>query len=443
MKDAPREILLLLLDAALEAVAPDRALVRNLRIENNKILAGGGQWQIPGQGIRVLGAGKGAAPMAAALENLLGGHIKRGFTVVKYGHGLKLDRIEIAEAGHPVPDAAGEKAAGKFLEIAGQCGDGDLLLCLFTGGASALLPAPAPGLDLAALGEATSLLLGCGADIGEINAIRKHLSRLSGGRLAKAANGANVLSLIVSDVIGDDLQTIASGPTAPDPYTYVQCLELLEKYQLNEKFPPQAMRILIAGANGELAETPKKEDAFFKKVFNIIVASNGQALEAAAKKALELGLAVEFEPEPMAGDAAAMAEKIVAKALSLQKGLKPGGRDICLLAGGETTVVLKGHGQGGRNQEMALAASLALEGRDGIYALFAGTDGTDGPTDAAGGFADPDSVARMGGREEALNYLGENDSYKALKKAGAHLVTGPTRTNVMDVAIILVQAQRR
>lgn len=442
MKDAPREILLSLLDAALEAVAPDRALLRHLRIENGKIFAGSGEWEIPGQGISVLGAGKGAAPMAAALENLLGKHIKRGFTVVKYGHGLKLDRIEIAEASHPVPDAAGEKASRKFLEIAGQCREGDLLICLFTGGASALLPAPSPGLDLDALGEATSLLLGCGADIGEINAIRKHLSRLGGGRLAKAANGANILSLIVSDVIGDDLQAIASGPTAPDPSTYAQCLALLEKYKLEKNFPSQAISILVAGSRGELSETPKKEEAFFRKVSNIIVASNGLALDAAAKKARELGLDVIFAHEPMSGVASAMAEKLVAKARSLQNGLKPGDRDICLLAGGETTVVLKGRGQGGRNQEMALAAALALEGQSGIHALFAGTDGTDGPTDAAGGFAGQDSVAKMGGRQAALHYLAENDSYQALKKAGEHLITGPTRTNVMDVAIILAQAPK-
>lgn len=439
MKSDARKELREIFDAAIAAVAPDEALLSHTRLDGDVLKADGKEYPLANRKIFVCGAGKGAAPMASALERLLGDRIDKGVIVVKYGHQSPLNKIECLEASHPTPDAAGEKGARACLAVAEETGENDLLICLFTGGASSLLPLPMPGLTLAELKEATSLLLGSGATINELNAIRKHLSSISGGRLAAAARG-HVLSIIVSDVVGDDLATIASGPTASDPSTFEDCLFILEKYHLTEKFPNAALKILKAGADGEIPETPKPGDPAFEKTANIIVASNIQALRAGAAKARELGYKTEIMNEPITGEARAVARELIEVAKLQRKSLAPGDRGVCVLAGGESTVKLVGTGKGGRNQEMALAAIIELAGEDGVAALFAGTDGTDGPTDATGGFAFRDSLARVGSREEALAFLNDNDSYKALERAGELLITGPTRTNVMDIAIILVQA---
>lgn len=387
--------------------------------------------------IVVAGAGKGAAPMGQALEKLLGERISSGLLVVKYGHAAPTGRVSIVEASHPVPDAAGMAGAAKLLDLAFPLGPDDLLICLFTGGASSLLPAPVEGLSLEDIQRTTKLLLESGTEIQELNAIRKHLSRIGGGQLARAANEAKILSVIVSDVIGDDLGAIASGPTAPDDSTFSGCLAIIQKYNLENKLPPAVMACLRKGAEGGLAETPKADDDLFTNVENVIIASNRQALAAARQKAGNLGFEAIVIGEPMQGEAREMAERLMAMAKNKQKKLKSGSRPICLIAGGETTVTIKGSGLGGRNQEMALAASIALEDSQGIYALFAGTDGTDGPTDAAGGFAFPDSSKRMNGQAE--KYLANNNSNAALRMAGDLLITGPTLTNVMDIAIVLVE----
>lgn len=433
-----REQLRDIFSAALRAVQPDQALLNHLFIKGRNLFAAGEEYNLDKSKIMVVGAGKGAAPMGAALEKLLGDTISQGCLVVKYGHGLKQGKIKIIEASHPVPDKAGEEGAQEILELASNAKAGDLLICLFTGGASALLPAPAAGISLADLQAVTALLLGSGATIDELNTIRKHLSRISGGQLAKAAGGAKILSVIVSDVIGDDLGAIASGPTAPDQSSFRDCLTIIDKYELANKFPAKALQRLKDGAAGLIPETPKSEDPVFQKTRNLIIASNAQALDAAAKEAENLGYEVKKVVEPMTGEARIAAGSLIERAKAIRSALPPGAKPVCLLAGGETTVVIKGAGVGGRNQEMALTAALELDSIPGIAALFAGTDGTDGPTDAAGGFAFADTIQKMGGKERALAILSENDSYNALKSAGDLLLTGPTLTNVMDLAIILI-----
>lgn len=427
-------------EAALAAVAPDAAVTRHVRLSagGTRLEAGGRSWDLAHGCVRVVGAGKGAAPMAQALEKLLGTHIAEGFAVVKYGHELPLRHLAMAQAGHPVPDAAGIAAAGRILEIARACAPGDLLICLLTGGASALTPAPAAGLSLADLQGTTNLLLKCGATIDEVNAVRKHLSSFGGGQLAAAANGADVLGIIVSDVVGDALDVIASGPTSPDPTTFAQCLEILDRFHILATAPAAARERLEAGASGVIAETPKPGDALFERVCNVLAATNRQALEAAAARAESLGMEARILTDSLTGEARSVAADLVAEARRVAAALEPGQRSVCLLAGGETTVTLGGDGLGGRNQEMALAAALELADISGISCVFAGTDGTDGPTEAAGGFADAGSVARMGGREAALVFLQKNDSNTALLRSGDLLITGPTRTNVMDLAILVV-----
>lgn len=439
MDQTLKKQLLTIFEAGLNAVRPDQALLRHLKLQHETLVANGKKYPLGRGKIIVLGAGKGAAPMARALENLLGGRIDTGLVVVKYGHGLDCDRIRIVEAAHPVPDEAGAKAATEILALARQCGPNDLVICLLTGGASALLPAPAEGLDLGDIQKTTSLLLASGAEIAEVNALRKHLSALAGGQLAKACNGATVLSVIVSDVPGDNLEAIASGPTVPDSSTYAQCLAIIDKYGLGEKLPPKVVTRLENGAAGKMPETPKPDAPFFKTVSNIIVASNAQALAAAAKKARELGLTAQIESDAMSGEASLRAVRLINKAKAIATRLGPESKDFCLLAGGETTVTIKGAGMGGRNQEMALAAARELAGSPNISALFAGTDGTDGPTDAAGGFAFGDSWEKLDGKGQDL--LANNDSYKALEISGDLLKTGPTRTNVMDLAIIVIRPQ--
>lgn len=427
-----RRILVEIFEAGLSAVRPDSALLSHLQWRDGKLFAGGREYDATKGKIYVVGAGKGAAPMARALEELLEDRLDDGAVIVKYDHSVPLDRLKIMEAAHPVPDEAGVRGAEELLRIAGVAHPEDLVICLFTGGASALLPAPAYGLTLADLKETTSRLLACGASIDELNAVRKHLSAISGGRLAQAAGGARILGIFVSDVIGDKLDVIASGPTAADSSTWQDCLEIIKKYKLQDILPEKVMAVIRAGVAGDIKETPKQGQ--LGNVNNIIIASNSQALAAAAVKARELGYEVETEAKPMCGEAREAASALMVKAKHISEE-RPGVR-VCLLAGGETTVTLNGSGLGGRNQEMALAASIEIKHDESIHALFAGTDGTDGPTDAAGGFADSQVWQALG--ENAQDWLAENDSYHALQKAASLYVTGPTRTNVMDMAIVLI-----
>lgn len=436
--EARKAVLYSIFDAGVRAVAPDAALMRHVCLEDGQLLVDGQSWKLPRRGrLLVLGAGKGVAPMGAAVEELLGDRIDTGMLVVKYGHGLPLQQIAQVEAAHPVPDAAGEAATRALLELAAGAAADDLVLCLLTGGASALTPAPVSGVTLEDMQQVTELLLRSGATITELNAVRKHLSRFSGGQLARTAAPAGVVSVIVSDVVGDALDVIASGPTAPDVSTFADCMDILARYGLGSAMPPAVLHHLRQGQLHQEAETPKPGDALFRHVQNTLVATNRQALDAAAEQARSHGFRPVILTDRMVGEAREQAALLVTQARQMAAELAADAQPVCLLAGGETTVTLRGRGRGGRNQEMALAASLALQDCPHICALFAGTDGTDGPTDAAGGCAWAGNLA-IAGLEQARRALEENDSYAILHHCGALLRTGPTRTNVMDLAILLV-----
>ena len=413
--EARKAVLYSIFDAGVRAVAPDAALMRHVCLEGDSLLVDGKRWPLPRRGrLLVLGAGKGVAPMGAAVEELLGDRIHSGLLVVKYGHGLPLRQITQVEAAHPVPDAAGAAATQALLELAAGTTADDLVLCLLTGGASALTPAPVPGVTLEDMQQVTELLLRSGATIAELNAVRKHLSRFSGGQLARTAAPAGVVSVIVSDVVGDALDVIASGPTAPDASTFADCMDILARYELAPAMPPAVLDHLQKGCLRQDAETPKPGDALFRPV---------------------------ILTDKMVGEAREQAALLVAQARQMAAELPADAQPLCLLAGGETTVTLRGGGRGGRNQEMALAASLALQDCPHVCALFAGTDGTDGPTDAAGGCAWAGNLA-VTGMEQARHALEENDSYPILHHCGALLRTGPTRTNVMDLAVLLVWPEK-
>lgn len=429
-----------ILDAALAAVAPDGAVERNIRLEGNVLHAADNEYDLSSfSRVLLLGAGKGAAPMAAAVESLLGDRLDQGLAVVKYGHGQPLERTVLREAAHPVPDAAGEAAANELLDMARSATADDLVIVVLTGGASALTPANAEGIILPDVQETTRLMLESGATIHEINAVRKHLSAFGGGLLARACHPATVLAFIVSDVVGDDLDVIASGPVTPDPSTFDDCVSLLHRYDIFEALPTSISDRLLAGRDGAVPETPKQGDPIFDRVRTALVATNRMALDAAAEKAAALGFEPSVLTDKLTGEAREVAVNLVREACGARARAQELGRPVCLLAGGETTVTITGNGHGGRNQEMALAATLELGDEQGVCALFAGTDGTDGPTDAAGGFALPNGLAQaMECAIDPRTCLLDNDSYTFLEKIGCLLVTGPTRTNVMDIAVLLV-----
>lgn len=326
-----------------------------------------------------------------------------------------------------------------MLEMARKAGEQDVLICLLTGGASALTPAPAPGLNLEDLQRVTELLLHCGASIQELNAVRKHLSVFGGGQLARAAAPAAVLSVIVSDVVGDSLDVIASGPTAPDASSFEDCRNILARYELGERLPLAARQRLAQGLAGRAGETPKPGDPLFQRVQNILSATNRQALDAAARAAEFLGYTPCILTDRLVGEARLKAAELAKEALHRASALLPGDKPLCLLAGGETTVTIRGLGKGGRNQEMALAAALTLEDAPGVCGLFAGTDGTDGPTEAAGGLCLRGQRGAHGRPRTGSCPAGCNNSNAALARSGDLLVIGPTRTNVMDLVVLLAE----
>ncbi len=426
--------------AALEAADPVEAVLCHLRLRGDTLVAGTRRYPLRSfDRIQVVGAGKAGATMAAALERLLGKRIAGGLVNVKYGHSARLRRVELNECGHPVPDEAGARGAARIAAIAAQAGERDLVLVVVSGGASALLPLPAPPITLAEKQAATGLLLACGASIHEINCIRKHISAVKGGQLARIACPATVVALMLSDVIGDDLDVIGSGPTAPDASTFLQARAVLDKYDLAGRVPAAVLQRIEAGVRGEIAETPEAGEAVFERVQNLIVGSNRLAVDAAARKARELGFRplvlstrIEGETRDIARMHAAIAREIAASG----QPLKP---PACVISGGETTVTLRGAGLGGRNQEFALAAAIDIAGCGNIAVLSGGTDGTDGPTDAAGAVADSRTLARAVEKGlDARRFLAENDSYHFFEPLGDLLKTGPTGTNVMDVRLLLV-----
>jgi glycerate 2-kinase len=426
--------------AGLRAVDPVEAINRHVAVKDHMLRIGERQLDLKDYDrILVVGAGKAGAPMAKAIENLLGNRIADGVVVIKEGHGLPLKKIKVCEASHPVPDARGVKATQKILSLVEKAGKRDLVICLISGGGSALLIAPVQGISLEDKQNATKRLLACGATIHEFNTVRKHLPRAKGGRLAQMAYPATVTSLILSDVVGDDLDVIASGPTVPDPSTFQDAVQILKGYGIWDQLPPAVRNHLEKGTSGQIEDTPKSDHATFQKCSQVLVGNNLQALKAAGQEAQRLGyrpLILSSKVEGEAREVTRFYTAIAREVLSSQNPLKP---PACVLAGGETTVTLTGDGRGGRNQEFALAAALSIEGLEDIVVLSVGTDGTDGPTDAAGAIADGATVARA--LEKGLDpkdFLRRNDSYNFFQKLGDLLMTGPTRTNVMDIYMLLI-----
>ena len=435
-----RKQALAIFKAGLRAADPGAAVAARLKLEDFS------QYR----NVYVVGAGKAGVSMARAAERVLGRRITRGLLNVKYGHTGRLRRIELNECGHPVPDQNGVEGARRIAEIAAGAGAEDLVLCLISGGASALLPLPADPVTLDEKQETTKLLLACGAVIHEINAVRKHISRIKGGQLARLASPAAVLSLLLSDVIGDDLDVIGSGPTAPDASTFARAQAILEKYRIWDRVPSSVReridrgvhcgihRGIHRGIHGDIPETPKPDDPVFAQVRNVVVGSNRLAVSRAAAAARQLGFRtlvlstfVEGETRDIGRMHAAIAKEIVASG----RPLKP---PACVITGGETTVTLRGDGLGGRNQEFVLAAAIDIAGLPNVVILSAGTDGSDGPTDAAGAIADGRTLLR---NPCAAEFLARNDSYHYFEGLSDLIVTGPTHTNVMDVRVVLVGEQ--
>jgi glycerate 2-kinase len=393
--------------------------------------------------IYVVGLGKAAYPMTRALVDAMRDRIAGGVVVTKYGHapdGPFSENITIHEAGHPVPDEYGVAGASKAVELLRKADRETLVICLISGGGSALFVAPAEGLSLDDKQVMTRILLKGGADIVELNTVRKHLSRVKAGRLAEAASPARVLSLVLSDVIGDPLDFIASGPTSPDTTTWAEALAIVTRYDTAGEMPQRILQLLRDGSEGKIPDTPKKGNPLFDRVENIIIGSNRIATEAARTKAMELGYEPVVLTTELQGEARDAARWLYRQVLESQSCLSSGRKRIGLIAGGETTVTVRGKGLGGRNTEMALAFAMAIEGTSGITFLSAGTDGTDGPTDAAGAIVDGQTIAKARALGlDPQSFLDDNDSYHFFEKTGGLFKTGPTGTNVMDLQIILIE----
>lgn len=424
--------------AALTAADPRAAVLRSLARERDTLrVSSGASYDLSRGCVVVVGAGKAGAPMAQAVEQVLRDSIRAGVVTVKYGHTAPTKIVELHEAGHPLPDENGVRGTRAILDLLRGLSENDLVICLISGGGSALLELPVEGVTLDDLRSLTGALLRCGATINEMNAVRKHLSRVKGGGLARMAQPARLLTLILSDVLGSPLDVIASGPTAPDNSTFADALVVIEKYRLAPDVPTSITRHLEAGAHREIPDTPKANDPLFERVTNVVVADNTIACEAAVQEARGLGYSTRLVSSHLQGEARVVGEDLAKMARDLY--MRGVSLPACLIAGGETTVTIRGDGKGGRCQELALAAAREIGGLEAAVILAAGTDGTDGPTDAAGALADGRTMARA--REcglDASEFLANNDSYDFFLALDDLIMTGPTNTNVNDLTLVLV-----
>jgi glycerate 2-kinase len=389
--------------------------------------------------IFLIGTGKASASMARTMEDLLTDRISSGVITTKLGHRLPLKRTELIEAGHPIPDRNGLEGAHRIRSLLKNSGPEDLVLIVLSGGGSALLPLPVEGITLEEKQEVTQLLLDCGADIKEINTVRKHISQIKGGWLARWAYPSTVLAFILSDVVGDPLDVIGSGPTVPDPSTFEDAWEILRKYNLIREVAPSIQKYLQLGREGRVQETPKPGESAFEKVHNILMGTNILALRAAQQEASSHGFHTLILSSSIVGETREVARFHAAIAKEVMTSGNPIPKPACIISGGETTVTIRGRGRGGRNQEFALAGALEIQGLETVVLLSGGTDGTDGPTDAAGAVADYTTVKRalaMGLHPKA--HLEGNDTYPFFEKLRDLLITGPTQTNVMDVRVLLI-----
>lgn len=435
--------------AALNAVNPYNAVINCTKIKGSTLIVG--DKDLPSASyelshfkqINIVGCGKAAWPMCLAMEKIAGKHISRGLAVTKYNHvsAPYPSTIKIREAGHPYPDQSGYDATVQTLKILESSGEDDLVIALISGGGSSLWALPVSTVSLEEFRETTRKLVGCGADIKEINCIRKHLSAISGGLAAIKAYPAKVIVLVISDVIGDHLDTIASGPFYPDETTFEDALKVINKYDLDHKIPANAKKYLKQGCMGLQPETPERDSIYFKNILHKIIASNRSALDAARRCAEELGFNTVVIKDPTCGEAKEAARIFYDKVKEIRQ--RVNSKKQCVIAGGETTVTLGNEsGTGGRNQEFALAAALEIDAVDGITILSCGTDGTDGPTDANGAIVDGNTVKScMKAGLDLPEALKKHDSYTLFSNSGNLIKTGPTYTNVMDLQIAIIEKQ--
>jgi glycerate-2-kinase len=420
-----------LFSAALDSVEPARAVRGAVRRDGDRVEIAGEPLS-PGARLIVLAVGKAAGPMARAFEEVAGDQIAAGLAVVPEGLAVKLDRMDLCETSHPVPDARCERAGKMAIDLVAGARPDDVLVALISGGASSLLSCPIDGVSLSDLATTTERLLEGGAAIHELNAVRKHLSRIAGGRLANHAVSRRIEVLAISDVPGDRLDVIGSGPLAGDPTTYRDALDVISMKASD--VPQQVREHFEAGVRGEIEDTPAPSSSVFERVRSTVLASNATAVAAACAAAQRSGLRAFALPAALTGEAGDAGRRLAALGISMRIS-----EPICAIAGGETAVIVRGDGIGGRNQELALAAAVELEGRHEIALLAAGTDGIDGPTDAAGAYVDGGTVAR--GRSlgvDARAALANNDSHSFFDREGGVLRTGATGTNVMDLAFLHV-----
>ncbi len=421
--------------AAVAAVQPAALLPQYLQLKGNVLQIGNHSIPLANKQLYVIGAGKAAAAMAQTVESILGDYIKAGIVTTKYEHALPLEKINCIEAAHPVPDENSVEAVEQTINLLKQTKPGDVIICLLSGGASSLWADAPDGLSLQELQETFQLLLRSGASIDEMNCVRRHLSQIKGGQLLRYAPQAHWFTLIISDVPGDKLQDIASGPTTADVTTFADGMNVINKYQLQQQLPAAVLHYLQRGMNGEFADSIKPGDQLLKQVSNTIIGSNKTAIAAAKQKAEQLGYTVITQEELLTGETAEAASYIIQKATQ-QHANKP----ACLLFGGETTVTVTGNGKGGRNQQLALCALQHLRNNpNNVTLLSAGTDGTDGPTDAAGAFADHELLKAADEQQLSIsNAINQNDAYHFFEKVNGLLKTGATQTNVMDIVIVLL-----
>lgn len=439
---ALRRIASRVLARAVAAVDPYGASSRAIRVDGDTVYVAGRPFPLARSSrVAVVGAGKASGPMAQAVEDSLRERISAGLVTCHTKYTGHLQRIEVREAGHPLPDARGEAAAEEMLALVSGLGPQDLVLCLISGGGSALLPLPREGLTLGDKIRTTDLLLRSGADIVEINTVRKHLSRVKGGHLARAAWPARLATIVVSDIVGSPLDAIASGPTVPDPTTFADALAVLAGRRLTERVPPAVLATLRRGAAGELPETPKPGDPAFAAAQTTVIADNAVAARAAVAEAEAAGFQARLLSTYVEGEAREVGRVLAAIAREIAATGNPLTPPACVVCGGETTVTVEGAGRGGRNQEVALSAGHALAGLADVLVVSFATDGIDGPTDAAGAVADGTAWARARSKGfEPARHLSDNDAYPVLDAIGDMIRTGPTNTNVNDLMLVLCGA---
>ncbi|MDH7564135.1 MAG: glycerate kinase [Candidatus Bathyarchaeota archaeon] len=428
------------LESALNAVDPAKIVKSKLVVKNSVLQVDKYRFSLEKfKSIYVVGGGKAGASMAMAVEQVLGSRITAGIVNVPRGSKLETRFIELHEASHPTPDEAGVKGTRRMLEIAEQAGKNDLIICLISGGGSSLMPMPRGQISIQDKKKLTEALLRSGATINEINTVRKHISDFKGGWLAKKAYPSTILNLILSDVVGDPLDFIASGPTVPDSTTFADAISILEKYHFWENIPDSIRKVLSDGRRKLIPDTPKADDEAFLKVYNVIIGNNRLASTAACQRLRSFGLTPLLLTATLEGEARHVATMLASIAREVASSGNPVAKPAGIVAGGETTVTVAGKGKGGRNQELALAAAVKLEKADGVVIASLSTDGVDGPTDAAGAIVDGQTVARA--RKEQLvpeEFLAENDSYTFFSKIGDLIFTGATGTNVNDISIAVV-----